>query len=226
MTDGICPFATQIHGVQTFAPGSVDRVGFCDHTAGGYYSTLTSAAFWNSVGVSTHFAISQKGEIAQMVNIFDTAWAQGLIHEPVTWAPYDTMGRTNPNSYLISTEHEDKQVTNYLWSAEMYDADLKVKRWCVEEVKRVQNKNLMRFGIDSLAGHFMFDPVNRKYCPGDGWPREQLWKELTMPDAPSMDAQIRALVALAHFIRNGWQLGDLSPEDRAAIKYAAGQVPE
>jgi hypothetical protein len=88
------------------------------------------------------------------------------------------MGYQNPNLYLISTEHEDKTVTNYQWSPEMYAADLKLKQWCVEEVARAGN-DLMRFGLDSLSGHYMFDGVNRPYCPGTGWPREQLYADLT-----------------------------------------------
>lgn len=180
--DGWCPFAEQIEGVTTFSSGSVDRVGFCDHTAGGYYGTLRSASFWNGQGVSTHFGISQKGEICQMVNIFDTAFAQGRLGPAIRWPPYGEMNHANPNGYLISSEHEDKQVTNYVWSQEMYEADLKLKRWCIEEVARVQGKDLMRFGLDSLSGHYMFDNVNRKYCPGDGWPREQLYADLTQED--------------------------------------------
>lgn len=169
MPDGICPFAEQIIGVNTYQHGYTDRVGFCDHTAGGYYDTLRSAAFWNQAGVSVHFGISLDGRICQMVNIFDTAYAQGRLGPKVIWPPYNEMQQTNPNLYLISTEHEDKQVTNLHWPDAMYQADLKLKRWCIEEVKRVANKDMMRFGIDSLAGHVMFDQVNRPYCPGKWW---------------------------------------------------------
>lgn len=193
--DGECPFAEQIRGLRqttatqqgVWSEGYVDRVGWCDHTAGGYYSTLRSASFWNEKGVSTHFAISQKGEICQMVNIFDTAYAQGSLGPVVSWPPYAEMGRGNPNGYLISTEHEDKTVTNYVWSPEMYAADLKLKQWCVEEVKRVTGKDMLRFDIDSLAGHHMFDSVNRKYCPGTGWPREKLYKDLRGGDLANLN---------------------------------------
>lgn len=44
-----------------------------------------------------------------------------------------------------------------------------------------------------------------------------------MPTPTNQDI-INALVALAHFIRNGWNLADLSPEDKAAIKYAEGLI--
>lgn len=190
MPDGICPFAEQIKGVTSYSPGHVDRVGFCDHTAGGFYSTMRSAAFWNGQGVSTHFAISRKGEVCQMVNIFDTAFAQGRLGPVVSWEPYQWMDKGNPNGYLISTEHEDAETVNgqthfipgSQWTDAQYQADLRVKRWCVEEVLRVKNKNLLRFAEWSLAGHHMFDAVNRAECPGRYWRNEyraRLHRDLT-----------------------------------------------
>lgn len=182
MTDGVCPFATQISGLivnKCYNKGGDTRVGFCDHTAGGYMATMKNPNFWNTSGVSAHFAISLTGEIVQLVNIFDTAWCQGRVVEPVSWNQWVTMGKLNPNNYLISTEHEDRQITNLTWPDAMYWADLEVKRWCIEEIARVQNADALTFGIDSLTGHFMFDPVSRKYCPGGNWPREELYHDLT-----------------------------------------------
>lgn len=192
MTDGICPIAE-------FIPGLIDgvsylsyggpRVGFCDHTAGGYMSTMRNPGFWNANRVSAHFAIGRDGSVIQLVNIFHTAFAQGILHNPITWPPFDTMqaetGTPNPNWWLISTEHEDQTVTNAVWTPEQYASDLAVKKWCVEEVRRVLGQDALRFEVDSLAGHFMFDPVNRSYCPGSNWPRSQLYRDLTI--APEDD---------------------------------------
>jgi hypothetical protein len=177
MPDGVCPFAEQIAGVTTFSRGHGDRVGFCDHTAGGFMSTMRRASFWNGAGTSVHFAIGRDGSVIQLVNIFDTAFAQGRLGPSVSWPPYAAMGYANPNSYLISTEHEDAELVNgktqfipgAQWTDAQYAADLRVKRWCVEETRRVLGKDLMRFGLDSLTGHHMFDSVNRANCPGPYW---------------------------------------------------------
>ena len=185
MVKGICPFATDITGkvrpwngsTGAYSPGGNRLVGFCDHTAGGYYGTLANPDFWNAQGYSVHFGISQQGQVVQVVNIFDRAYGQGRLGSPVSWPPYEYLKKTNPNELLISTEHEDKQVTNYQWSPEMYAADLAVKKWCVEEGRKY-GFDLLQFGLDSLAGHFMFDPQNRAYCPGSGWPRDRLYKDL------------------------------------------------
>ena len=205
MPDGICPFAEFIPGVMGQGPAMTAWVGFCDHTAGGFLSTMRRVSFWNDPNgdgsgadrVSTHFAVGRKGEILQMVNIFQQAWAQGrdARGQPVgpsspniTWPPFAKMGMANPNNYLISTEHEDAETRDGRtvfakdceWSKAQYAADVRLKRWCVQEVKRVTGQDLLRFGVDSLAGHHMFDPTNRAECPGKFWrgDRTKLFREL------------------------------------------------
>lgn len=204
MATGICPFATFISGVNSFDSGHVDRVGFCDHTAAGFMGTLKNPSFWNDVGTSVHFAISRTGEIAQLVNIFDTAFAQGRLGPTVTWPRFADMGNGNPNGYLISTEHEDETVVNATWTEAMYDADLRVKRWCVDEC-RSQGMDILRFGIDSLVGHHMFDGVNRANCPGTGWPRERLFADLTGGGAGTR----RAAGSDVYHQHDGWGLDGL-----------------
>jgi hypothetical protein len=186
--DGIYPLAEFIKGVKSFNPGGLPKVGFCDHTAVGFYGTLREAAFWNNEGnffdprrgpLSVHFGIARDGRVCQMVNIFDRANGQGRLGPQVTWPPFTEMGHRNPNEYLISTEHEDAirvpggdPLFVTTWTPEMYEADLKLKRWCIEEVRRVHNVDLLRFGIDSLSGHHMFDNKDRAECPGVTWRNE------------------------------------------------------
>lgn len=189
MPDGICPFAIQLDGVEDYTEGEVDRVGFCDHAAGGFWTTLDNAAFWNTQGVSVHFGIARDGRICQITNLFDSPWAEGRLGPHVTWPQYPTMNYRNPNGYLVSTEHEDYEIVNGIaravvgsqWTAQEYQSDLQVKQWCIEEVKRVLGKDLLVFGIDSLTGHHMFDSVNRAECPGLYWRneyRQRLYRDL------------------------------------------------
>lgn len=244
---GWCPFAQQVEGVFSYTPEHLANVGFCDHTAGGFMGTMLNPNFWNGRNTSVHFAIARDGRIAQFVNIFHSAFAQGRDSTGmpvgpdspgVTWVPFNAMGRQNPNLYLVSTEHEDAETVNgqtrfipgSQWTQAQYDADLRVKRWVVEECKKKPNNDALKFGLDSLASHHMFDPVNRKECAGRFWRneyRESLWRDLSMTNkpVPSTTDQIVALLALAHFLRNGWNLDDLSKEDKAAIEYAVLQVP-
>lgn len=195
MADGICPFADlRLLPSTVYSPGYIDRVGFCDHAAGGFYTTLTDRHFWINAGYSVHFAISRRGQIAQLVNIFDSAFGQGRLGPTVTWPYYNNVNkpyrRTNPNYLLISTEHEDWELVNGVaraipgsqWTNEEYEASLRLKRWCIDETMRVRGLDLMQYGIDSLTGHHMFDGVNRANCPGSFWRdgyRQRLWTQLS-----------------------------------------------
>lgn len=201
MPDGICPFATVRLVNGGYSAGYIDRVGFCDHAAGGFYTTLCDPNFWLQSGVLVHFGISRKGEIVQLCNIFDSPFAQGRLGPVVTWPYYyDTAKpyrQVNPNYLFISTEHEDWELVNgsaravsgSFWTEAQYDADLKVKRWCIEEVSRVKGLDLMQYEMDSLTGHHMFDGVNRANCPGIYWRleyRERLYNDLTKVEEEEM----------------------------------------
>lgn len=186
---GWCPFAEQVEGVTSFDNRALQPVGFCDHTAGGFYSTMQSAAFWNGAGVSTHFATARDGRVCQMVNIFQIAFAQGRVGPVVTWPHWRELGSPSPNLLFISTEHEDAETVNGQtqfisgseWTQEQYDADLRLKDWCRNEYAQ-RGTDLLKYGIESLTGHHMFDGVNRAECPGRFWRteyRERLFNDLT-----------------------------------------------
>jgi len=188
-TLGWMPGAERINGLTRYSPGGEAKVGICSHTAGGYLRTMRNPDFWNdSAQCSVHFAIGRKGEKIQLVNIFDRAWGQGRL-TTVTWPPYANMGYRNPNEYLISIEREDVEEidgrTVYLsdWPEVQYQALLEIHRWCRQEIAAVKGVDVLRFGIDSLAGHHMFDNVNRVNCPGPVWRneiRQRLFNDLTV----------------------------------------------
>lgn len=185
MATGWYPGAEVIPGVVSYSPGGEPKVGFCDHAAGGFYNTLRRASFWNSAGYSVHFGVSRLGQVCQLVNIFDRAWGQGRLGPIITWLPYNTMDRRNPNEYLISIEHEDWVVENGVahgvpgsqWTEEEYQATLALKQWCIEQITSVS-----RFARNSLASHHMFDGVNRVNCAGSYWRNEyhdRQWLDLS-----------------------------------------------
>src|ERR1051326_7022706 len=67
------------------------------------------------------------------------------------------------------------------WTDAEYAADLKVKRW-VRDTLAAEGVDVLRFGVDSLAGHHMFDPRDRAECPGRFWRdeyRQRLFNDLT-----------------------------------------------
>lgn len=198
---GWCPFAIQVEGLLSscYSTQQHAKVGFTDHTAGGFFNTLKNVEFWNSQGYSVDFGLGLRGQTCQIVNLFDVAYGQGkdcdrLSISPssrgITWPKWFDEGRQNPNLYMISTEHEDAETINgrlvfrpgSSWTEDMYQADLKLKRWCIQEYKTYQGVDLLKYGKDSLSGHHMFDPCSRAECPGRFWRdeyRDRLYTDLT-----------------------------------------------
>lgn len=240
--DGVCPFAEQIAGGLDKAPNAgsfYDMVGVCDHAAGGFYGTLMTPSFWQQRGVSVNFAIARDGRIGQILNLFTAPYGQGADQNGnsitpsspgISWPHWAEMGKRNPNVLFPAVEHEDwvsvngvsRAVMGSEWTLEQYNADLKLKRWMVEEVQRVQSRNLLRFGIDSLADHHMFDPVNRANCAGQFWRnnyRAQLYNDLTQEDdmlqTERYEGELnsaRALKALTHNLMLTMPIG-FDPQD-------------
>lgn len=98
-----------------------------------------------------------------------------------------------------------------------------------------------QFSGDKLWYAAYSTPSFDDFHPFGGWVRPVIWQyssdgtqgvnadlnlmEVVTVADPSVEECVQALVALAHFIRNGWNLADLSDGDKAAIKFAAGKVP-
>jgi hypothetical protein len=93
------------------------------------------------------------------------------------------------NCRSITIEHEGTDPSK-AWTPEMLDADIRVKRWCIEELSR--NGVKLEVDNDLLVGHFQIDPVNRANCPGPAWPKAEIIAALRsggsapLP-APSLD---------------------------------------
>ncbi len=62
-------------------------------------------------------------------------------------------------------------------------------------------------------------------CPSGRIPWDTILEDLAMPDVPTQEQIALAFASYIHFLRNGFDLNDLSPMDKWCIKYAAEQVP-
>jgi N-acetyl-anhydromuramyl-L-alanine amidase AmpD len=219
MSDGICPFAvwrpTANFGYPQGAHGQNKPVVFVDHIMDGWKRTLDDAGWREPAGVGVHFGIGRDGSVSQYTSIVDASWGNGIsgsirgydrgnprlahLETLGQWAtvPYAgttayalvSQGRNVLNTHSISIEHEG--FPGDVWTAEMTDASIRVKRWCLDELARLGMP--MDVGPDMLVGHYQIDPVNRARCPGPEWPREAILEALM--DAPTK-AEFGALFAL------------------------------
>jgi N-acetyl-anhydromuramyl-L-alanine amidase AmpD len=167
--DGWCPFAEQQRSTH-FGRGNNGRAAVVIHIAqGGFQSSIDYLA---DIGLSSHFIISKKGTIVQLVSVNDTAWANGLNFKGGQWytpekpprliVPQPTWSGLipgqNPNFYTISIEHEG--FTGDERPQAMQDADVKLLRWIADQF------NLVYTPTKTLIGHFEIDPMRKAFCPG------------------------------------------------------------
>lgn len=124
-------------------------------------------------GVSSHFAVALDGRITQLVNIFDTAYTNGLSWstknncwiDPENNAVKPSWKRLrppiNPNYQTVTIEHEGRK--NQVWTDAMYAADRRILLYVASQVP-----GLAFVAHDTLIGHNEISPVARPYCPGPG----------------------------------------------------------
>lgn len=110
--------------------------------------------------VSAHYVITQTGQVYQLVNDVDSAWANGPItagHDP--WWTNDV----NPNLITLSIEHEKPDTNNAtpLTSAQAL-ASFQLISWLCQRWNIPARRADANGGI---TGHYSMDPVDRSHCP-------------------------------------------------------------
>lgn len=114
----------------------------------------TDAWFHNPAAkASTHYGVSKKGEIAQWVSEYDTAWHCGTIIRP-TWKAINP--HVNPNFETIGIEHEGKPTD--VWTQEMKIASSQL----IASIAKHWNIPLTR---DNVIGHYQLSAGRRDNCP-------------------------------------------------------------
>ncbi len=173
MTTGIYPGARQASGFGAnthYTPGNKGRLAVVLHICEGAYQG--SIAYLRSIGLSSHFVVSEGGEVSQLVNVNDTAWANGLSYEGGKWysprprhkVVTPTWKRLTPgmdsNGHTISIEHAGYH--NKPRPNAQIQATINLLRWLGS-----QFPSLMPYapGV-SLIGHFNLDNLDRANCPG------------------------------------------------------------
>lgn len=125
-------------------------------------------------GKSSHFIVAKSGQVAQMVEIQDSAWANGLTYDrrKLVWiCPHGKEVKPtwrsirpgyNPNRETISIEHEG--LSGQLAPAQQLEATIDLLCWLGQ-----QYPELTPFVVGTtLIGHADLDPIDKKGCPGLG----------------------------------------------------------
>ncbi|MGB8644590.1 MAG: peptidoglycan recognition family protein, partial [Anaerolineae bacterium] len=174
--DGWCPFATR-YPTTKFWSGNQGRRAVVLHIAQGSYEGAVS---WLSnadtnPNSSAHFVIAKDGRIAQLVSIWDSAWANGLRWTNGAWytpadpprletPPWaDIVAGVNPNLYTISVEHEGSYQDP--WTPAMYAANTRLLKWVAAQLGHT-GAPITWTAHRNLIGHYEIDPIDRANCPG------------------------------------------------------------
>ena len=102
--------------------------GVCIHVMEGTEIGTDQHFASDPTDVSAHFGVGLDGELRQWVSLESEAWAQGRIQDP-TWK--FLRANQNPNSYLISIEHEGYGRT--AWPEEQLLTSTILSAWLAEK---------------------------------------------------------------------------------------------
>ena len=156
-----------------FWPGHTSRKAVVIHINQGSFDN--SIKYMAENGTSAHFEVGKKGKLAQMVDVNDSAWCNGLTyngqlgrwvcpHEHVVTPTWQLLAIKdgNPNRNTISIENEG--FSGVPWLASQFDANVKLLVWLGGLFP-----SLLPYSVGStLIGHFHLDPRDKGGCPGSG----------------------------------------------------------
>jgi N-acetylmuramoyl-L-alanine amidase len=156
--------------------GGLDPQAIVYHIAQGSMTGLD--AWFNNPNsyASTHFGVAKSGAIHQYVAVGDAAWGNGVINQPdlsIPWLANCYNNGINPNLKTISIEHEG--FTGQPWPEAQYQASRRLVTWLIDTYNL--RHTLVKLDHGHI-GHYRIDSVNRKNCPGTGWPRSRLLQDL------------------------------------------------
>lgn len=162
----------------------------------------------SAAAASAHYCVSERGEITQCVADDDMAWSNGIVQRSSLpgWLQSLVDAGINPNNVTLSIETAEQPFADGYPTPEEYAAVVALMRQKADE---------HGIAIDRahILGHYQFDGVNRKNCPGPHWNWDQLVADIaagtpspiTPPPGrvdPAVDGQF--FPETNHWVANGF----------------------
>jgi N-acetyl-anhydromuramyl-L-alanine amidase AmpD len=151
------------------------------HTTEGSYAGAVSWLSDPQSQVSAHFVVARDGRITQLVEIEDTAWANGTNNTQSSnlWNGFSTLPavrerNVNANLYTISIEHEGKYAeTSGALTPVQLEATIQLVAYIREEVYRIYGSTLP-LTRQNIVAHGEITPKTRPNCPGGLFPFQRI----------------------------------------------------
>jgi N-acetyl-anhydromuramyl-L-alanine amidase AmpD len=138
-------------------------IAIVDHITAGAFPGCLSWLCNPKAQASSHYLVTKKGVIYQLVLDENTAWHAGVVHD-CKWLLYDG---SNPNYCTIGIEHE--ALAGEALTEAQYQATLWLHRQLVEKYKiPIDGLHIVKHSAIN-AGHI---------CPGAGFPWNRLFSDL------------------------------------------------
>ena len=157
---------------------------------------LSSVKHMRENGTSSHFIVSKSGAVVQMVDVNDSAWANGIsfaggvwhcphkhIVEP-TW-DYGLADHLNPNSTTISVEHEG--MSGEPPTPAQLASTVALLQW----LGKLFPSLLPYRAGETLIRHANLDPTDKAFCPGRGYDLDAIAARANAQIASTVDEWLR-----------------------------------
>jgi N-acetyl-anhydromuramyl-L-alanine amidase AmpD len=172
------------------SPNKMSRKGWkpdmiVSHITEGSYAGAVSWLCNSKSQASAHFVVSKKGEITQLVDIREAAWANGTSTDPNKNNYYGKSSlklvrdrKTNANYYTISIEHEGFYKNGYgALTPKQLEASIWLHKHIIEEVKKIYGIEIL-LDRNHIVGHYQIDPIRKPNCPGRAFQFDEIIQAL------------------------------------------------
>jgi N-acetylmuramoyl-L-alanine amidase len=141
------------------------------HTSEGFFQSGIDWLCRPETQASTHFFVSKKGEIAQLVDIKKAAWGNGTSSDPASNKyngkainPLVKVRPANANRYTVSIENEGiyKKDGGKL-TPEQFKANVELIRYIRAEVKKIYGKEVP-ISEKNITTHCRITPATKPTC--------------------------------------------------------------
>jgi len=143
-----------------------------NHITEGSYSGAVNWLMNPKSQASSHFVVSRKGLITQLVPIERMAWCNGTSTNPTSNVYFGNAKNEsvkklggNANWYSVSIEHEAYSSDKGSLYPEQLEATIWLHKHIVSEVKKIYNTD-----IKDIIGHSDINPITKPNCPGANFP--------------------------------------------------------
>ncbi|MDD2181048.1 MAG: N-acetylmuramoyl-L-alanine amidase [Bacilli bacterium] len=149
------------------------------------YEKAISMFYDSKTEVSSHFIVSENGESKQIIDLKDSAWANGTSLSEDS----DMYFKFAENS-IVKSRFENANHYTFSIENESYDGDLTEKQYLelLKITKKIIRFMKTEYNVDfiidreHIVGHNEINPIVRNVCPGQKFPFKRLIKDLKSID--------------------------------------------